>query len=138
MTEIIFLTDLTDPLAEAARRVQHHYGQGKQVRVLTADAAMTERLDRLLWEKPQEAFLPHTRLDSPLAEQTPILIDHELAHPGAGQVLINLTADPPPFFARFEYLIELVARDAEATRAGRERWKHYKARGFPLRHEKAG
>jgi DNA polymerase-3 subunit chi len=139
MTEIRFLTDVRDPVAAAHAEVVRAWRPDapRRVRVLTADAAQTERLERLLWEEPREGFIPHVRLASPLAAATPVLVDHAAEHPGAGDLLINLAPTPPAFFARFLELVELVGRDPAAVAAGRERWKHYKTRGFALSHQSA-
>ncbi len=86
------------------------------MRVLTADAAATDALDRLLWLQPAIGFLPHCRIGHRLAAETPIWIDHALEHQGPAAVLINLHASPPPFFSRFERLAEIVGIDeAEAS-----------------------
>ena len=57
------------------------------VRVLTPDAATTAALDRLLWLDPPLSFLPHCRMDSPIAAETPIWIDDALEHSGPAAVL---------------------------------------------------
>ena len=47
-------------------------------------------------------------------------------------MLVNLHAEPPPFFSRFERLAEIVGVD-DAAAAGRERYKFYRERGYELR-----
>lgn len=133
MTTIDFYTHVADRLTVAARLVAKAYAQHGAVRVLTADAAATETLDRRLWLEPATAFLPHCRLDSPLAPETPILIDHALEHDGPSAVLVNLGASPPPFFSRFERLVEIVGTDDADAASGRERYRFYRERGYELR-----
>ena len=65
---------------------------------------------------PATGFLPHCRMDSPLARETPVWIDHRLEHAGPAAVLVNLHAAPPPFFSRFERLAEIVGVDDAARR----------------------
>lgn len=134
MTEINFYTGVQNPLRATAGLVAKAYAQGRRVRVVTPDAGATSELDRLLWELPPEGFLPHVTLSSPHAADTPIIVDHATTHDGAADVLINLTTEPPSFFARFERLFEIVGQDDVVAGAGRERWKFYKARGYPLSH----
>lgn len=134
MTEINFYTAVTNPLTAAARLVGKAYAQGRRVRVVTPDAASTAALDRLLWEQPVDSFVPHVTLTSPNAAETPVIIDHSMLHEGSADVLINLSAEPPAFFARFERLFEIVGQDAALATAGRERWAFYKARGYPMSH----
>jgi DNA polymerase III subunit chi len=131
MTSIDFYTHVADRLAVAAKLVVKALAQHGHVRVLTQDGAATEALDRLLWLQPATGFLPHCRLSSPLAAETPVWIDHVLEHQGPASVLINLHASPPPFFSRFERLAEIVAADDPA--AARERFRFYRERGYELR-----
>jgi DNA polymerase-3 subunit chi len=106
--------------------------------VLTADELLTAAFSALLWRSPPTGFLPHCRLDSPLAAETPIVVDHRVQHEGAAAVLINLSPAPPPFFSRFERLVEIIGSDDDQTAAGRERWRYYKERGYALRSHSLG
>lgn len=133
MTSIDFYTHVDDALAVAAKLVAKAWMQHGSVRVLTPDAATTDALDRLLWLQPATGFLPHCRLASPLASETPILIDHRPEHEGPAAVLINLTPTPPSFFSRFERLAEIVSVDEAQAQAGRERYRFYRERGYELR-----
>lgn len=131
MTTIDFYTHVADRLAVAARLIAKAATAHGSVRVLTPDAATTAALDRLLWVAPATGFLPHCRMDSPIAAETPVWIDHRVEHAGPAAVLVNLHADTPPFFSRFERLIEIIG-EAEAI-AGRERYRFYRQRGYELR-----
>jgi DNA polymerase-3 subunit chi len=133
MTTIDFYTHVDDRLAVAARIVAKAYAAHGSVRVLTPDAPTTDALDRLLWISPAIAFLPHCRMDSAVASETPIWIDERMSHDGPAAVLVNLQRDPPPFFSRFERLAEIVGHDEDDAAAGRERYKFYRERGYELR-----
>ena len=95
--------------------------------------ATTDALDRLLWTQTALSFLPHCRMDSALAADTPIWIDETAEHNGPCAVLVNLNADPPPFFSRFERLAEIVGKDESDIAAARERFRFYRERGYDLR-----
>ena len=133
MTTIDFYTNVANPLKLAARIVAKAYRTHGSVRVLTPDPDTTNALDRLLWLDPPLAFLPHCRLASPAAAETPIWVDEALEHPGSGTVLVNLHAEPPLFFSRFERLAEVVGADAEQLAAGRARFRFYRERGYEMR-----
>jgi DNA polymerase-3 subunit chi len=133
LTTIDFFTNATEPLKLAAKIVAKAYRQHGSVRVLTPDAATTGALDRLLWIEPPHAFLPHCRMESPLAAETPIWIDEALAHSGAAAVLVNLHPEPPPFFSRFERLVEVVGTSEAELLAGRARYRFYRERGYELK-----
>ena len=139
MTAIDFYTHVTSPLDVVARIVQKAWLQHGSVRVLTPDAATTAELDRLLWTQSALSFIPHCKLSSPIAAQTPVIVDDALTHDGAASVLINLHPQTPPFFSRFERLAEIVASDDPATEAGRVRYRYYRERGYAMRtHDLAG
>ena len=133
MTSIDFYTHVTDRLEVAGKLVAKAFAQHGSVRVLTPDVTTTEELDRWLWCNPALSFLPHCRVDSTLAGETPIWVDHVVQHPGPAAVLINLAPAPPPFFARFERLAEIVGVGDADTAAGRERYRYYRERGYELR-----
>ena len=119
MTTIDFYTHVADPIEVAARIAAKAHAAHGSVRVLTPDAAATDALDRRLWLQPPTSFVPHCKMDSAVAADTPIWIGHSLEHVGPAAVLVNLHPAPPPFFSRFERLAE--------------RWKFYKERGYELR-----
>jgi len=133
MTSIDFYTGCSDPVGVAARLVAKAWAQYGSVRVMTADEEGTAVLDSLLWRVPATGFLPHCRLSSRLARETPILVDHAAVHEGPCAVLVNLHRDSPPFFARFERLAEIVGADTGDVEAGRRRWQYYRERGYELR-----
>jgi DNA polymerase-3 subunit chi len=133
VTTIDFYTRCANRHEVAARLVAKAWAQHGSVRVLTADEAATAEFDRMLWQWPAIGFLPHCRLASPLAVETPIIVDHVLEHQGPAAVLINLHPTPPPFFARFDRLAEIVTRDEEDAARGRERFRFYRERGYELR-----
>jgi len=52
------------------------------------------------------------------------------------QVLLNLGAQVPDGFERFERLIEVVSLDEADRQTARSRWKHYADHGFAItRHD---
>lgn len=139
MTVIDFYTHCPDRFEVASKLVAKAWSQHGSVRVLTEGEEATMAFGRVLWLWPATGFLPHCRLASPLAAETPILVDHGLLHEGPAAVLINLHSAPPPFFSRFERLAEIVGADETQAAGGRDRWKFYKARGYEVRaHDLSG
>ncbi|GMU72031.1 MAG: DNA polymerase III subunit chi [Burkholderiales bacterium] len=138
MTSIDFYTGADDAIDVAARLVAKAWKQHGFVRVLTPDRATTDALDRRLWTVPATAFVPHCRLGSPLAAETPVLVDERLEHDGPACVLVNLHPEPPPFFSRFERLADVVGRETALAEAGRRRWKFYRDHGYAMAHHAVG
>ena len=77
-------------------------------------------------------------MDNPNAAVTPIVLAARLDDLPHHQVLINLDAQAPAQFASFERLIEVVGAGAEDREAGRERYRFYRERGYPLTHHDLG
>lgn len=139
MTRVDFYHDAPDRLAIAAGIVRKAYAQHTPLLVFIPAPPLAARFDHLLWEQPSTGFVPHCAIDSPLADQTPILIASQL-DPNAplphDQLLINLGQDVPPGFARFQRLIEIVGRSEEDKAPARERFKFYRERGYDIhRHD---
>ncbi|MCG6983776.1 MAG: DNA polymerase III subunit chi, partial [Thiocapsa sp.] len=65
---------------------------------------------------------------------TPILISADGNPVTEDQVLINLAPQVPAFFGRFERLCEPIDHDPAARLAGRQRFRYYRDRGYPLEH----
>lgn len=135
MTTIDFYTHVDDRLAVAVRIVAKAYAAHGNVRVFTPDRPTSDALDRLLWLQTALSFLPHCRMNSAIAADTPIWIDESPEHNGPCSVLVNLNvnAEPPSFFSRFERLAEIVGKDDADIAAGRERFRFYRERGYELR-----
>lgn len=132
MTRIDFYHGAADKLAAASGLLQKLYQSGKRVMVYAPDPALAARLDNLLWSQPATGFVPHCRLDSPLAAETPIVIGAAFEQAPHHEVLINLDGELPASFARFEQLIEIVGMDDADRAPARVRYKFYRDRGYAL------
>lgn len=134
MTKVDFYTGSTDKLRTACQ-LSHKAMQNSLKTVISLpDTASLEALDRLLWQYPDTAFIPHCRCDAADAESTPVLLslnDEKFPH---HDLLISLHNVAMPFFSRFDRLIEIIGTDAEDSQLGRERYKFYRDRGYELRH----
>ena len=133
MTQIDFYIHVEDKARTACRLAAKAVAQGLRLLVLCPDAEAAARLDRLLWTFSATGFVPHCMADDPLAPVTPVVLDGEAAEPGHDQVLLNLRAERPPHFSRFQRLVEIVTRDDEDRRLARERYRFYRDRGYEIR-----
>ncbi|MEW5943882.1 MAG: DNA polymerase III subunit chi [Pseudomonadota bacterium] len=133
MTQIDFYTHVADKHRIACILSAKALEQGLRVVIYTPDAATTDRVGRLLWSVPATGFLPHCRAADPLAEMTPVIVDHEPEPFSHDQVLLNLASERPPFFSRFQRLIEIVSTDEDDRLAARDRFRFYRDRGYEIR-----
>ena len=87
-------------------------------------------VDELLWSYPMHRFLPHKIVDNDMqAPDCDIHIGWQAPQLDRG-ALINLSAEVPQFFGRFDRVLEIIVN--ETKEAGRARYSHYRERGYPL------
>ncbi len=134
MTKIDFYTGSTDKLRTACQLSHKAMQNGLRTVISSPDAATRDALDKLLWQYPATAFIPHCRSDAEEAAQMPVVIDQGSDKFPCHDLLISLHDECTPFFSRFDRVIEIVSSDAEDGRLGRERFKFYRDRGYELRH----
>ena len=110
---------------------QKAYDSKQLTLLLTQNKQQSQHLDHQLWTFADDSFLPH---DGEEIEgmDTPILIHDDPEPKGNRQLLINLSALVPDYFAQFERVIELVTE--ENKQQSREHYSFYKERGYPLNH----
>ncbi len=137
MTRIDFHSNVGDALQYACRLLRKAYQAG-QPTVVLADAARLRVFDEQLWTFSPLDFVPHCMAGSALAAATPIVLTADLDDAPHHQVLLNLGAGVPAQFARFERLLEVVGNAPDELAAGRERYRFYRDRGYPLNNYKQG
>lgn len=137
MTRIDFHTNVGDPLAYACRLARKAYASGRALVVL-AEPARLAAFDEQLWTFAPLEFVPHCMANSPLAQDTPVVLASDLDGVPHHQVLVNLGAPVPAQFARFERLIEIVGNEGDELAAGRERFRFYRDRGYAIETHKQG
>ena len=116
-------------IADEARERDNH------VFIHSTSGDEARQLDELLWTFSQGSFIPHRivhgELDRPPLE--PVLIGvNQTPSQGRWDVLINLAAEVPEFFSRYERVAEVVDANAVRREQSRERYRFYRDRGYPL------
>lgn len=135
MTRIDFHSDVPDKISYACRLARKARAAKCQVVLLAADRKQLAALDEALWTFSELDFLPHVMVGDGLAAQTPVILsDSDTVDFPHHQILINLSARAPAHFARFERLFEIVSSEQADKSAGRERYRYYQQRGYPLTH----
>jgi len=133
VTQIDFYTHVDDKLKTACQLAGKAFAHGLKVTVYCPDRETAQRFDRALWMTPAIGFVPHCAPDDPLAADTPVIVDctgERLLH---DEVLLNLRPEWPPFFSRFQRLIEIVSLDERDRTGARERFRFYRERGYEIR-----
>ncbi len=139
MTEIAFHFNAPDRLAYTCRLLRKAVASGARL-VVTGPAEALDRLDTELWTFSATDFVPHCRAQAEpaLLAASPVVLAGDPAAAPHQQVLLNLGAEVPAGFERFERVIEVVGLDDADRLQARTRWRHYADRGYAMtRHDLA-
>ena len=132
MTQIDFYFHVENKLQTACALRAKAFTRGLRVLAYCADPEASQKFSRLLWTTPATGFVPHCTPDNRLAAVTPVIVDHNGSDLPHDQVLLNLRDEWPPFFSRFQRLVEIVCLDEEDRGRARERYKFYRDRGYEI------
>lgn len=132
MTRVSFLHGAGDRLQAMASWLEHASRERRRVVVFVPASENRERLDRLLWAHPAIGFVPHCPAGSSLAAETPVILAAELDQTPHEEFLLNYSDEIPPGFGRFEQLVEIISTADHDKLPGRERFRFYRERGYPL------
>ncbi|MCL2022457.1 MAG: DNA polymerase III subunit chi [Betaproteobacteria bacterium] len=141
MTQVIFYHNAPERVEASCALLMESFTQGKAMTVFIPDPERAEFMDRILWLNPPVGFLPHCSVDSPLAEETPVLFAGQvksLLNPLCARRVFNLAEETPDdvirAFAQFSSLIEVIGPDPSERERARERVRCYKAAGFSVKY----
>jgi DNA polymerase-3 subunit chi len=135
MTRIDFHSNVPDKIAYTCRLVRKARAANCRIVLLAGDRTELATLDQALWTFSALDFLPHATVGDDNIAMTPVILtDDDSADLPHHQILINLSAATPTHFARFERMFEIISADEDDKAAGRERYRFYQQRGYPLTH----
>jgi len=140
MTRIDFYvlqdTDIHAKDLFVCRFVEKAFRQGHGAYVLTTDPDQSARLDEMLWTFSPGSFVPHEiyTLANIAADKlpSPVLIGHQDPPVSCQDVLVSLGQEVPGCFSRFQRVAEFVGAGTEEKQRGRDRFRFYRDRGYPL------
>ena len=136
MTQVDWYHDQPDRLQQAIRLALLAWDRRKPISFYIPDATRAATFDKALWANDPQSFVPHCHASSSEADRTLIIITD---HPDAVQqdeLLVNLSDNVPPGFARFQRLFEIVSQNDADKAAARERMAFYKDRGYAITYRK--
>jgi DNA polymerase-3 subunit chi len=116
----------------ACRLTEKAFLLGHSIFIQAGSEDQAQALDNLLWTFKPGSFLPHARHPGSDGKTTPILIGHNTEPQADAQVLINLSAEIPAFYPRFERVAELVGPGETVRQQARERFRTYRDSGCEL------
>jgi DNA polymerase-3 subunit chi len=116
----------------ACKLSEKAYNLGHRVYVHTESAQQAQQIDELLWTFRDGSFVPHEQYQTDADNDCPIQIGCNESPDTECDVLINLASEVPLFFSRFLRVAELVGAETNAKTQGRDRFRFYRDRGYPL------
>ena len=116
----------------ACRITEKAYGLGKRVYIHTETSQQATHMNELLWTFRDGSFVPHELYQPGNTCESPVQIGSYESPETDCDVLINLATEVPLFFSRFLRVAELIAPNQDAKKQGRERFRFYRDRGYPL------
>jgi DNA polymerase-3 subunit chi len=121
-------------LTVACRITEKAWKAGSTVLIQHSDRDELATLDAMLWTVGTEhSFIPHDiATEAPRLNGTPVVLNTGTGPTAAVDVLINLTPQLPTHPELATRIIEIIDGDPARRAAGRERFKAYRERGFPL------
>ena len=132
MTTIDFYFNAEDRFQVACRLAGKALAQKKRMLIYAPERETASHIDKLLWTWPAIGFVPHCPLNDPLSADTPVLIASDEHTPASCELLLNLGAQCPPHFERFERLLEVIPTDETERQTGRARYRYYLERGYRI------
>ena len=119
----------------ACRIVDKATQQDQHVFINSSSDVEAKKLDELLWTFSQGSFIPHKIVSEPVdaPPREPVVIG--LNQPPVGErwdVLVNLAAEVPDFFSRYQRVAEVVDGNSTRREQSRERYRFYRDRGYKL------
>lgn len=132
MTSVDFYFNAADPMQVACRLAGKALALKKRLLIYAPATETAQRIDRMLWTWPAIAFVPHCAEHDPLAPDTPVLIGADTEAASSCELLLNLSAECPPRFERFERVLEVVGTGDEEKQQARKRYAFYRDRGYRI------
>lgn len=118
------------PAAFAARLIEKLYREGHRIHVHCDRESTLKRLDDTLWTSRDVSFVPHEIAAGPL-KHCPVTLGMK-DFDGSDEILINFAAQVPVFFSHFKRVVEIINTRDNDIHQGRERYRFYRDRGYPL------
>ncbi|CAN5367602.1 DNA polymerase III subunit chi [soil metagenome] len=112
--------------------VEKAYAIKQRVYIHADSVSQARQLDDLLWTFREGDFIPHQMLGDKLESLCPIYIGSDNNVLNEGEILINLTAIVPEFYASFTRIIEVVPGVEPQRSESRKKYAYYRDQACQL------
>ncbi|HBH36511.1 MAG TPA: DNA polymerase III subunit chi [Gammaproteobacteria bacterium] len=120
----------------SCRITEKAWHQKHRIMIQANSEQEARHMNQLLWTFRDQSFIPHELLPQADLKTTPVVIGWGDDAADECDVLINLATEIPPFFSRFERLVEIVDHDLAHKQVSRDHYRYYQERGYPLTNHK--
>jgi DNA polymerase-3 subunit chi len=119
----------TEALAVTACRIaEKAFLQAQRVYIHTDSEGLARQIDQRLWTFHDRSFVPHALAGE--ATDMPVVIGFGQPPAEPPDLLINLSATVPAFYASCARIADLVEGDPARRNEGRQRFRFYRERGI--------
>lgn len=121
----------------ACRLAEKAYQNKRKTYIYVNSPTEAQAIDTQLWTFRDISFVPHQIYIPTSGADTATflpstIIGHAEPPTNYNEVLINLTASLPPFFANFSHIIEIVPNEETLRSAAREHQQNYRQSGYEI------
>jgi len=122
------------PVQTICRLCEKALATGSRIYIHVPAEAQAEAIDEALWTFKEGSFFAHERYDGEeLDEPLPAILigacEPPVTHHG---IMINIADEVPPFFSRFDRVLEIVPPNQADRTQSRVRYRYYRDRGYEL------
>lgn len=114
----------------ACRLAAKAFDEGLRTLILVNDDSAASHFDDLLWELPDNRFIPHTRASAESTTEVRTWIATASDETREAQLLINLTHEKPDKLDSYNRIFEIVAKSN--TEESRDKYRFYRSLGCEL------
>lgn len=131
---IIFLK-VSDNVSKGRRLcagIQHYFEQKKRVLVTVAGSEAAKYVDALLWNVPEESFLPHVIAYT--QSEAPVVITTLQENLNQASILFNLSPQASQMAGGFDFVYELLDEThPEKLKLSQQRMAVYQNMGYAIK-----
>ena len=113
----------------ACRLVNKAFNAGVTVRIELDTAEQAAQLDKLLWEFPQDCFIPHDLCVDEINGQSYIRVADLARLSAQPEMLLNLRSTAPEQSEQYQRIAEIVPENPDDRERMRERFRYYRELG---------
>ena len=123
----------------ACRLIDKAYSNQQNIYIHLNNIEEVQNFDTQLWTFRDISFVPHEIYQSNKSLEAPVVIgcDALLSSMNdgimvTGDILINLAAAAPIFYAKFKHIIEIIPDEVDLKKLGRKKYKIYQEHGYQM------